>query len=319
MFEPIFRSELATFGSHERELRITIKRATSRAANWIVSYPRSGNSLVRTLIANYFSGLDRAMRLDEIIATTVGENAESLWQELTGKLPADRSLDEQWGMRLPYIERLRGRTSPAMPLIKSHTIFADVAGRPAFKFIHGDRIIHVVRHPGDVAISCAHFYNVSLDEAIDRLLTPGFYIYGPPDLGYEVMGSWSQHTRCWMQLNGVPALRVHYEDMVARPIDVLSRIVEFLGHVPDNERVGLAVEFSNFDRLRLEERCNGFNEASTLSSQPYFREGRAGQWLDGLSGKQAGKLLDSDAELLSSLNYQGSPAALAHTRGACTG
>ena len=253
------------------------------------------------------------MQLDEIIAATVGENDESLWQELTGKLPTDRSLAEQWNTRLPYIERLRRMTNPAMPLIKSHTIFGDIEGRPAFNFIPGDRIIHVVRHPGDVAISCAHFYNVSLDEAIDRLLTPGFYIYGPPDLGYEVMGSWSQHTRCWMQLNSVPALRIHYEDMVARPIQALSRIVEFLGHEPDDERVGLAVEFSNFDRLRLEERCNGFNEASTLSSQPYFRVGRAGQWLDGLSGKQAGRLLDDDPELLSSLDYRGSRVALART------
>ena len=275
-----------------------------RAANWIVSYPRSGNTFLRTLIANYFSGLERPLDLDEIAATTRGEHDEQLWRELTGKYPAERSLEEEWSKREAYHGRLREMTGPSLALIKSHTLNCELKGRPAYWFTPEDRILHVVRHPCDVAISYAHFAGIEIDQAIARMLRRGAFVADPPERGYEVLGSWSENARSWMQPLAAPLHRIRYFDLVNRTVEILKEVVAFLGYEPDDTQVEKAVEYSRFERLSSQERERGFVEQSELSSEPFFREGRPGQWLKQMTIEQALRILGDDPELIDLLGFK---------------
>jgi hypothetical protein len=271
--------------------------------NWIVSYPRSGNTFARALIANYFSGLDYPLTLDEIVQSTHGEHDENIWLDLTGKPPSERKLDEEWRARPAYFARLRGMTNPHLPMIKSHSVAGPILDRPAFEFMAGDRIVHLVRHPCDVAISCSYFYNIDLTEAIRRILMPGLYIHGLPEIGFEVIGSWAQHTRSWMELIDVPIHRVRYFELVAKPVEVLMSIVAFLGAAPDPSRAEIAVNFCDFNRMRSEEELNGFAESSRSSSNPFFRKGQPGEWIETLTVDQARQILGNDPELIDQLKF----------------
>jgi hypothetical protein len=226
-----------------------------------------------------------------------------LWTELTGKAPSDRSLTEEIAARPTYFARLRRIPAPRRPLVKSHTLVGEVDGFPTYNFDPRDRIVHIVRHPCDVALSVADYFGLSIDDAIEQISTPGLYHYDPPNIGYELIGSWAQHTRSWMRDLGVPVYRIRYFELLLRPVDIMIELAEFLGLEPDRARAELAVEFSSFDRLKAEEQQTGFCETASTARKGYFRKGRAGQWLSELSIEQAQRIIDCDPELVEMLGF----------------
>ena len=201
----------------------------SKPAIWLASYPRSGSAYVRSLIANYVSESKEPLSLQDIVNSTFGEHEERIYFELTGKQPQDRNLSDEMATRIAYFDRARELTNRSLPMIKTHTLFGAVNGYPTFKFIPGDRVIHLVRHPCDVAISFAHYYGIDIEAAIDNLLDNDNYYNGWPNAGYEVIGSWSQHTHSWMLDVGAPVYRIRYDDLVTRPVEMLLEIADFVG------------------------------------------------------------------------------------------
>lgn len=270
---------------------------------WVVSYPRSGNTFLRALLANYFSKLGRPLSLSEISASTMGEHDEALWTRLTGQPPAERSFEAQWRARGAYF-RLRREAADRTPAIfKSHTLNGSVFGVPAFDFEPHDRIVHVVRHPCDVALSCADYWGVTLDQSIERLGGEGTVIDARPQHGFEVIGSWEQHTRSWLDGVGAPVRRIRYFDLVENTAETLRGVIEFLGETPDPRRLRAAAAFASFDTLSAQEDVAGFTEASQARSGRFFREGRALQWPEKLSEAQAVALTGPVADLLDSLGF----------------
>ncbi|MEO7248071.1 MAG: sulfotransferase domain-containing protein [Novosphingobium sp.] len=272
-------------------------------ANWIVSFPRSGNTFVRSLLANYASGLDRPLTMAELTAASWGEHAEHLLTPLTGKQPKDRSLQDEWRVRPAYFEEVRTRINPRMPMIKSHTPVGAVKGLPAFDFAPGDKVIHIVRHPCDVVVSVADYYNFTIDQSIAQVLKRDTCYYGAPENGYELVGSWSQHTRSWINAMPVPLARLTYRALVENPVGTLLELVTFLGLEPDQYRAGQAAEFCKFKRLKSAAQAEGFSETAKTARQGYFREGRPGQWLDKLTVNQARAVLDDDPELIAYFGF----------------
>lgn len=272
-------------------------------ANWIVSYPRSGNTFVRSLLANYASGLERPLTMAELVASTWGEHAELYMAPITGKQPIDRTLEDEWRARSAYFDQVRTRLNPLMPMIKSHTPMAEVMGLPAFSFGPGDKAIHIVRHPCDVVVSMADYYNFSIDQAIAQMLKRDTCYYGAPDMGYELVGSWAQHTRSWITDLPVPLARFTYDALMQNPVGTLLELAAFLGLECDTNRAEQAVEFSSFGRMKSAAEVEGFAETAETSRQGYFRHGKAGQWLDMLTVGQASRILDSDPELIAFFGF----------------
>lgn len=268
---------------------------------WIVSYPRSGNTFMRALLANYLSGLDRALTLPELHFSSFGEHVQEFWQELLARPPVERSFEEEFALRERYFGMLKGYLDGKTKIIKSHTPNVDLNGRSAFQFGANDRVVHVVRHPCDVAISSSHYFSVDLDEAIRRLNTDNLLNNGHPDNGFEFVGSWRLHTQSWMDCSAAPVLRVRYFDMVQDTAAVLARVVEFMGYPVDPIRIELAVEFSRFGKLReLEKECSFVENASNA---PFFRMGIPGKWTDTLTVDQARRVVNANAGLMEEFGF----------------
>jgi hypothetical protein len=274
------------------------------SAIWVVSYPRSGNTYVRALLANYFSGLDRPLTLNEISLSTWGEHIEGLWQTVCIKPAEERTLEAQWLGRPSYFKAVRALATPDRRLIKSHTINAQLQGQPAFVFEPADRIIHVVRHPCDVAISVAHFHNTSIDAAVDRLLTSAYCVGNDPLHTFEVLGSWNEHTNCWLQALPAPVHRVRYFELVDEPASTLGNLLRFIGVEPEPERVEQTLRFASFGELKAQEEQNGFIEGSKIpGADKFFRVGKALQWWNQLTEDQSRRLIEANSALLDELGF----------------
>lgn len=274
---------------------------------YLASYPRSGNTFVRILLANYLSGQDTPVRLADLPWLARGEHAAPLWRELTGAAAPDRTLEQEWGARAAYFERFRAEATSNLVLVKTHTVNRSIGGVPAFDLRSEDRAVYILRHPGDVALSWSSFYGKPLDEAIDDLLSPGRYLRGLPDNGYELTGSWGQHVESWTTPTAPLPLIVDYRNLCGDPIGELRRIVQFLGLTPSPERLATAAGFSSFDRLQRDEAEHGFAEGPEYGR--FFRVGRPDQWRAAMSPAQISRLYAAYGDLIDRLGLD-----VVHTR-----
>ncbi|GHF54278.1 Sulfotransferase_1 superfamily domain protein [Amycolatopsis bartoniae] len=249
---------------------------------WIASYPKTGNTWLRCMLAAYLTG--RAPRVWNDM------HAESLHLEamlLGGDLPP---------------------TEPAEPvLVKTH-LKADVPVLGLFREATA-KIVYLVRNPRDMLLSSMRMAGIPHDDvargrifARDYLANEGLGMMEPGATGESGLGSWPDNVRSWTESSrelfpGADVLTMRYEDLRADPVARFSEIVEFLdlGRPLDPEGIRRAVDSSTLDRMReLEQRSDRQGGGSPLrrgvvrkttggrgggQRQPFVGEGRYDQSL----------------------------------------
>lgn len=244
---------------------------------FLVSYPKSGNTWVRFLLANLIYP-------DEIVG----------FANINRLLPSPDVLSRRFLKKLP-----RPR------ILKSHEPF-DVRFR---------KVIYLVRDPRDVVVSEYHFNlkkryiepGVSLEEFGKRFLAGETSSYG----------SWWEHTASWIgaRQDNPAFLLVRYEDLLANSIDETGRIAQFLGIPADQQRLQAAVERSSADRMRKLEKQQADQWSGTKNTRleiPFVRTAKSGGWKQSLPSDLALEIENAWAPMLQFLGYevQGAPAAL---------
>ncbi len=236
---------------------------------FLVSYPKSGNTWVRFLLANLLN-----------------PNESVGFANINRLLPAPGVSSKRFLKSLP-----RPR------ILKSHEPF-DVRFR---------KVIYLVRDPRDVVVSEYHFNlkkryirpEVSLEEFGSRFIAGETSSYG----------SWWEHAASWIAArNGSRAfLLVRYEDLIADSIQKTAEIARFIGIPADAERLRLVVERSSADRMRKLEKQQAdqwTGTQNTLKEIPFVRAAKAGGWKESLPQPLAEKIEAAWAPLLNFLGYE---------------
>ena len=168
--------------------------------------------------------------------------------------------------------------------------------------------LYVVRNPLDVAISYAHHFSCSIDEAIDRINTPGYGLLGGEKLTHEITGSWAENVESWTDTPEERVLVRRYEDFIAEPFKGLGDLARHAGLNPNPLQIALAVKFSSFDRMKAEEASRGFPEHRGFPERPatrgkFFRQGLSGQWRDVLTAAQVDRIVAANAATMERFGY----------------
>lgn len=204
---------------------------------WLASYPKSGNTWVRFLLANYLAGpVETSFEVERLIPG-VGSLQDA------NELIAERGIlysktHDRWGPSHPFA----GRTK---------------------------RAVFITRHPKDVLLSNLNYARLCFPSGggfSDEVFARAFItIGGDPrwiDKGY---GSLEEHTDSWLGFGGAPLLKVRYEDLKRDTHNELGRILEFLELEPHPEKIERAVQLSTFERMRaMEVRERGSKQFSEV-------------------------------------------------------
>jgi len=236
---------------------------------FLVSYPKSGNTWVRFLLANLIYP-------DE----TVG------FANINRLLPAPGVLSRRFLKSLP-----RPR------ILKSHEPF-DTRFR---------KVIYLVRDPRDVAVSEYHFdlkkRYVAAEMTMEGFIKP--FLAGET----SSYGSWWEHVASWVGPRyGNPAfLLVRYEDLLKGPIEETARIADFLGIEAGEARLKAAVERSSADRMRKLERQDADKWTGTKNTRqeiPFVRAAKSGGWKESLSRHSVEEIESAWFPLMNFLGYE---------------
>jgi hypothetical protein len=274
---------------------------------WLASYPKSGNTWVRTLLANYLGGDDQPVDINALGATSRMASARRVFDEWCGieasSLPAavvDR-------LR-PEVYRSMAEEAPTDLFIKVHDACGtDDRGRAMFAHEVTRAVIYIVRNPLDVALSSASHWGVEPGEAVERMCDAGYNFGGTdsrlPDQLRQFLGCWSHHVRSWLDAGGPPVQLVRYEDLRRDPQRSLTAILKACGLAPEPVRVRRAVEFSDFAELQRQESAHGFGERPLRASDAFFRRGQVGLWREELPVPLVTRLVEAHRDMMARLGY----------------
>ena len=290
------------------DARCGARLADGRHVVWLASYPKSGNTWMRALLANFRRASHQAVPLNALPFPNAINSVR--FGELAGVAVEDCTPDEV-DRFVPALLRLDLRPPPPGAahdhiLRKVHSAYVvNGAGEPLFPEDLTAGAVYIVRNPLDVAVSWAFFVeDGNCARSVARLNDPGDTIGGGDRSNVrQRLLDWSGHVESWRSAP-FPVLLVRYEDLLADTVAELRRVARFLGMQGATEaRLRRAVAQSAFAELRGKETREGFAENSKGNSSLFFREGRAGGWRRALSAAQAREIMRRHYSTMATLGY----------------
>lgn len=286
---------------------------------WLASYPKSGNTWFRMLIANLASKDGEPVDINALPEPSgIASSREAFDQRLliaSSLLTHDEvdclrpRLYEEMARTIDVDLQDEPETVPPMRFVKVHDAYTlTPLGEPLLAGSSGAvGAIVIVRDPRDVAHSLAVHINSSIDEAITFMNNREATLSGsasllPLQLRHKLL-SWSDHIASWLDQSDIPVHLVRYEDLRADTFGCLARAMQFAGYPTTIGDLRRAVEFADFTRLQKQEHEKGFREVSWRAREPFFRRGVAGAWREELGTTQVARIEAAHASMMRKLGY----------------
>ena len=243
---------------------------------WLASYPKSGNTWVRAFIANYLVNADSPVPINDLPEFVKGDGPKHFYEEVLG-FPITKPLSpkETQELRL-LVHKKFAHESQNTTIVKTHNAIAYLDDIPTINPEATEGAVYIMRNPLDVALSYAHHYGMTHDEAIERLGSEENALGGTERQVLQFLGSWSQHVRSWIEAPGLKVHVMRYEDMLLEPSDSFSGLVKF----PGASRRARAAREGH--RIQLVQNAGGPGEV------PRVHRGRSRQGACGISGQERG-------------------------------
>ena len=238
---------------------------------FVVSYPRSGNTWTRFLIANL-------VYPEKNVGFT---NIEKLIPDTSSQ--SNRAL----------------KSTPRPRIIKSHEYF-DHRYR---------KVIYIVRDPRDVALSYYDFQRKyrQIDDAYPLEQYVEDFVQGR--LISIDWGTWAENVSSWIYTRGKSKnfLLLRYEDMMQDTTRELTRIAQFFGTEAAPTRLQEVIARSSADRMRELEKLEADRWIATKNRRkdiPFVRVAKAGGWRTSLPVKSVEQIENAWGDLMITLGYE---------------
>jgi aryl sulfotransferase len=297
---------------------------------WLASYPKSGNTWVRMLVANLSAKDEQPADINDLPERGGIASAREPFDYLTLIDSGLLTHDEVDALRPRVYEELASgaqddehdEPADALPVrfVKVHDAYTPTpSGEPLLAGARGaDAAIVIVRDPRDVAPSLANHNGSDIDAAIAFMddHEAGFCVKTNRQHSQlrQKLPGWSGHIASWLEQRDIPVHLVRYEDLQADTAGALRRVLDFSGRPASDEQIRRAVAFADFTQLRQQEQSKGFREApQPHTAGSFFRRGTAGGWRDELTPEQAARIETGHADMMRRLGYQLPASALALT------
>jgi len=280
---------------------------------WIASYPKSGNTWLRILLASYFYTKDGIY--DEIVLKNIDQFPQKKFFDsfnFDQNIPTDTI--KFWikaQEKINYDKKLK--------FLKTHNAFGKLNN---FDFTNTENsigCIYIVRDPRNVITSLKNFYEMNDDQVFKWITNKNQYIYDAHKFktngfsNFQFISSWDTNFESWKIQKQIPIKIIRYEDLLNETYAVFNDVINFIHKTTNSEekifknKIKNAVSSSLFSKLKEKEKKEGFSEApksKLLNSKiPFFNLGPNNNWKKILSENLKDKLNIAFKKKLKELSY----------------
>ena len=255
---------------------------------WISSYPKSGNTWLRFLIASYY--YTKEGFFDENVLKYIDQFPQkNFFKEFDydPKIPTDTT--RFWIKAQEKINQ-----DNKIRFFKTHNIFGSVNN---FHFTNRENSIgcvYVVRDPRNVITSLKNFYEMNDNQAFKFMTSKNKYIYDVHNFkensysDFQFIGSWETNYESWKFQKKIPVKIIRYEDLLNQTYAVFNDVITFINKIIgakekiSKNKIKNAVSSTSFYKLKEKENNEGFSEAPKSrvdnSKIPFFNLGPKNDW-----------------------------------------
>jgi hypothetical protein len=241
---------------------------------WIASYPKSGNTWVRSFLTNYLSD-KKSFSFDQL-----NEIKKFPRKDLFDKLKINYNDFEQIASHWINMQEIIN-SNKKITFLKTHNAMAKVNNFNFTNSINTKGFIYMVRDPRDVVLSYASHLGKSVEETFSIMKNDKSFemLDINSNQKMSILGSWSSNYKSWKNCSVAKGLIIKYEDLVSNPLKNFNKIIKYLSRLNsleiDKNKITESINNTNFKILKKLEFEKGFDEKG---SNVFFRNGVVGEW-----------------------------------------
>ena len=278
---------------------------------WIASYPKSGNTWLRALLASYYFTDDGSFSLsllDKIDAFP----SDKFFEEYNDQFSKVEDTCKYW---LKEQEKINKKNK--ITLLKTHSAICKINGNSFTNKENSIGAIYIVRDPRNVITSISNHYQISIEDAFQFMKDEKRGIINKKDgryLGFQAVWSWSINQKTWVENNLFPVLVIKYEDLLKETYNTLRKVIEFINKISnssktfDKSKGKNSIKNTSFEKLQRMENDHGFAEAmnkkGTNKKIKFFNLGQKNNYKNLLSQDLIIKMNEFYKEELIKFNYE---------------
>ena len=269
---------------------------------WLASYPKSGNTLVRSMLSAYYFSQDGNYNFQLIknikqfphggLFLKMGIDINNHNETVKNYIKAQESLNKK----------------NTTQFLKTHSfLFNFNKNFPFTNFENTLGVIYIVRDPRNIVTSFSKFRSFTVEQTAD------FMISGTGD-GLVWTNNWSVNYHSWKLFKEYGRyLLVKYEDLISEPDKTFLNILEFIHKLNktnfklDKKKFENVIKTTSFDSMQKLEKEKGFTESwvdeKTGKKIPFFYLGPKNDWKKKLDPKIAEKLEKAFKPEMEELSY----------------
>ena len=272
---------------------------------WLASYPKSGNTLVRSLLSAYFFSKDGDYNFD-LIKNIQQFPDINLFKKFGVNINNENEIIKNY---ISIQDKINKKNS--IQFYKTHSSLFKIKDNAFTDLRNSLGVIYIVRDPRNVVTSWAHHNNLSINDSCDYLIHQK-ETSGNPNKVYH--GTWNYNFHSWKSFKYEERyLLIKYEDLILEKKNTFLKILEFINkfnkkkftiNIKKFDNVLNSTSFKNMKKLENEK---GFFEAMTDKNsgkkKTFFNLGPENNWKKILDGKVRIKIEKAFKDEMEELGY----------------
>ena len=278
---------------------------------WLASYPKSGNTWIRSFLVSLLFTKDGQSNLDNL--NMIGQYPlRSQFQNLIKDFTNVNEIKKNWIKSQEIIT-----LDKKVRFFKTHHAMVSIDN---YNFTSDENtlgVIYIVRDPRNIVSSVKNHYSLdSIEQARDLMFHDeawtGFE-KNPENISDKkfptLLSSWNFNFNSWKQIKK-NYLLIKYENLLSNPFDEFGKIINYLKVVTktrfSESKISEAINSNNFKNLQIQESQGKFKENMYNKKNEkikFFDKGPENDWrknLDPIIAKQIEKKFSKE---MSELGY----------------
>ena len=275
---------------------------------WLASYPKSGNTLLRSLLSSYFfskSGIFNFELIRNIKQFPIKELFLKNGIDINNEKEVIRSyLKVQESINI----------KDATQFLKTHSYLFNIENNPFTKLEYSLGVIYIVRDPRNVVLSSSNHNNQSNEKSTEDLIKGReLRLEGKENIKVYT-GTWGGNFNSWKSFKSVNKyLLVHYEDLIKEKDKIFYEILKFIHNlkniefVLDKKKFKNVIDSTDFGKVQKLESQMGFHESMTDRNTgkkiKFFNLGSKTNWQSALEPNLQNKIEEAFKSEMKELGY----------------
>ena len=280
---------------------------------WLASYPKSGNTLVRSMLASYFFSKDGIYNFDLL---------DNIQQFPTGKLFENLDIDitNEKEVIANYIRVQQSINKKELTqFLKTHSYLFNIENNAFTDLNNSLGVIYIVRDPRNVVTSLANHNSISIEESANYLINKWFFggilnSFKDSDRTKLYTGTWATNYKSWKPFKSQGKyLLIKYEDLINKKEEILLKMLRFIYKLNkknfevDKVKLKNVIDSTSFEKMRDLEKVDGFIEGKidkmTGEKIPFFNLGKKNDWKKMISPKIKDEIENAFKDEMKELGY----------------